>query len=112
MEPNNILANDVTVSGPAAFLFFARYEWIARLCSVVHQSIEPYVDRLRLVIWHTDTPLESVKGARDGQIFETRLHRLNDLLVTVLWNDPVRISFVELKQWAAECGETEVIVFF
>lgn len=56
VEAYNVLADDVTVCRPASSLFLTWGPRISGLGHVVHQSVQPNVDRLRLVLGDPDAP--------------------------------------------------------
>lgn len=66
MEANDILSDDMTISRPASILLLAGRERVASLRCVVHESVEPDIYGLRFVVWHSNTPFQSIIRPRDG----------------------------------------------
>ncbi len=56
-KPDNILSNDMTIGRPAIMTLLTRLlERVASCGEVVNQGVEPDIDCLAVIIWHSDAP--------------------------------------------------------
>lgn len=66
------------IGRPPTLRLFPWGKWIPCFGYVVNQSIEPDVDRLRVVTWDADSPGQPLHRPRDGEILKSFGHRVDN----------------------------------
>lgn len=81
----------MNIGRPTALRFLPWGKWISGFGYVVNQSVEPDVDRLRVVTWDADSPGQPLYGPGDGEILKSFGHRVDNSWRVVIRGNEVLI---------------------
>ncbi|CDD52908.1 uncharacterized protein BN633_00970 [Ruminococcus sp. CAG:379] len=109
MEPHNVLADHMAVTGPVLLeLVAGAVRIVAHGGDIVGQGVDPHIDHMLGIEGHRDAPLEG--GAGYAQILQAGLDEVvHHFLLLALGDDEVRMGFNVILQPLLILGQPQEV---